>query len=200
MISGFDLVVQNIDVLMISLYMTPREVGIYFAGLKTMSLIAFVHYAVASASAHHFAALRERGDHKGLARLIQDTVTWTFWPSLVGAVLILALGRPLLALFGPEFESAHLPMAVLAVGLLIKASAGSAEFILNALGEQKRCGAVLLATALLDVGLNVLLVSRFGLMGAAFATATTLAVTAFLYRWLIWRTLGLKLSVRGVRM
>ena len=40
---------QSADVLVVSHYMTPTDVGIYFAAAKTMSLILFVHYAVGSA-------------------------------------------------------------------------------------------------------------------------------------------------------
>ncbi|MCH9765510.1 MAG: oligosaccharide flippase family protein, partial [Alphaproteobacteria bacterium] len=59
-----DLALQNIDVLVISRFMSPVDVGIYFAAAKTMSLIMFVHYAVGSATANRFATLNARGDSK----------------------------------------------------------------------------------------------------------------------------------------
>ena len=45
-ITACELVFQNADVLIISTFMDPQSVGIYFAAAKTMSLILFVHYAV----------------------------------------------------------------------------------------------------------------------------------------------------------
>lgn len=195
MITGFDLAVQNTDVLFISLYRSASDVGIYFAGLKTMSLIAFVHYAVASACANQFSALHARGDTAELARFAQETVRWTFWPSLLGAAVILALGKPLLWMFGPEFTVAYGPMFVLALGLLCKSAVGPAEYLLNMLGRQKVCGAVLLSTGLLNVGLNALLVPPYGLWGAASATAATLTVAAVSYAYLARRLLGIDMTI-----
>lgn len=198
MITGFDLIVQNTDVLFVSLYATSSDVGIYFAGLKTMSLIAFVHYAVASAAANRFAALHARGDVAELTSFAHETVRWTFWPSLAGAIVILLLGKPLLWLFGPEFTVAYGPMFILALGLLVKSAVGPAEYLLNMLGQQKLCGGVLVFTAALNVVLNALLVPRFGLWGAATATATTLGVAAVLYAVLAHRKLGIDMTILGI--
>jgi O-antigen/teichoic acid export membrane protein len=197
MITGFDLVVQNTDVLFLSIYRSASDVGIYFAGLKTMSLIAFVHYAVASASANQFAALHARGATAELTSMAQETVRWTFWPSLVGAAIILVLGKPLLWLFGPEFTVAYGPMFILAVGLLIKSAVGPSEYLLNMLGQQKVCGAVLVFTGALNILLNYLLVPPFGLTGAATATAITLSVAAVLYAVLARRKLGIDMTIWG---
>ena len=195
MITGFDVVVQNTDVLMISLFMKPDDVAFYYAGVKTIGLIAFVHYAVATAVAHQFSALHARGDKQVLSDFVRDAVAWTFWPSLAGAVAILALGQPLLWLFGPGFGNGYGPMFVLAIGLLLKAAVGPAEFLLNMVGEQKRCGWVLLFTAVLDIALNAVLVPSFGLWGAATATSVSLGVVSILYSVLIKRQLGLDIGI-----
>ncbi|MFN3868923.1 MAG: lipopolysaccharide biosynthesis protein, partial [Hyphomicrobiaceae bacterium] len=80
-----DIVTQNADVLVVSRYMSPADVGIYFAAAKTMSLIMFVHFAVGSAVAHRFSALNASGDRAGLEAVVRDAVSWTVWPSLAGA-------------------------------------------------------------------------------------------------------------------
>jgi O-antigen/teichoic acid export membrane protein len=194
MILAFDLVVQNTDVLVLSRYVSPSDLGVYYAGVKTIGLIAFVHFAVASAVANQFAKLNTRGDVDGLQKLVGDAVGWTFLPSLVAAVLLLAVGRPMLWLFGPEFTAGYAPMFLLAIGLIIKASVGPAEFLLNMLGEQRRTAAVLVFTATLNVVLNFALVPRFGLMGAAAATSLSLVSSALLYRSIAKRRLGIEVS------
>ncbi|MGI9382825.1 MAG: lipopolysaccharide biosynthesis protein, partial [Methyloligellaceae bacterium] len=82
LLHGFELVMQNTDVLVLSLYMTPSDVAIYFAALKTMGLIAFVHFAVSAAAASKFSAYNARGDRAELAAFVRQAVRWTFWPSL----------------------------------------------------------------------------------------------------------------------
>lgn len=190
-----DLVLQNMDVLVLSAYTTPAEVGMYFAASKTMSLILFIHYAVGSAFANRFSALNARGDHEGLTLLVSDAVRWTFWPSLSAAAVILALGTPLLWLFNPQFTAAYPVMFVLAVGFLIRASIGPADFLLNMLGEQKLCAAVLMTSAVLDVALMLVLVPRFGMLGAAMATSAALTAAAILNYGVARRRLGLRISI-----
>ncbi len=195
-ISACDLLLQNTDVLIISHYMSPDEVGIYFAAAKTMSLIMFVHYAVGSAVANRFSALKARGDEQGLKDFVRDSLNWTFWPSLTAAMLLLLMGEFLLSLFGDRFASEGYPvMAILAIGFLLRSAVGPADFLLNMLGEQRLCAIVLGGTALLNVVLNLLLVPNFGLIGAAFATASSLSFGAMAQYFAVRQRLGLDLAI-----
>ncbi len=194
-----ELAMQNADVLIISSFLTPTDVAIYFAAAKTMSLIMFVHYAVGSAVANRFAALNSRGDTDGLETFVRDAVRWTFWPSLLAGVAILALGQPLLWLFGPQFAAGYPVMLILIVGFLAKAAIGPVELLLNMLGEQTRCAGVLMVTAILNVTLNLILVPQFGILGGALSTATALIVSAVLLHIVARRRLGLAIGIWGVK-
>ena len=190
-----ELMLQNTDILVISRYMTPTDVGIYFAAGKTMALIMFVHYAVGSAVANKFAALNARGDKENLRAFVKDAVNWTFWPSLAGAIIILALGKPLLWLFGPQFESGYPVMCILVVGFLFRSSMGPAEFLLNMLGEQTLCATVLFASAIVNVALNFALVPVWGLIGAATATSIALIMAAMMNYIVVWRRLEIEIAI-----
>ena len=85
-IAACEFTLQSADVLVVSHYMTPTDVGIYFAAAKTMSLILFVHYAVGSAVANRFAALGARGDRKSLDAFAQEAAHWTSGPRLPPAL------------------------------------------------------------------------------------------------------------------
>jgi O-antigen/teichoic acid export membrane protein len=193
--TGSDLTLQSADVLIVSRYMTPTDVAIYFAAAKTMALIMFVHYAVGSAVANRYAALHARGDKEALRSFARDAVHWTFWPSLAAAILLLALGVPLLWLFGPRFVEGYPVMLVLVVGFLFRSSMGPAEFLLNMLGEHKVCAAVLFMTAMLNIALNLVLVPIFGLLGAATATSLALIAAALANYVVVGRRLELDIAV-----
>jgi len=194
-IIGCELMLQNTDVLVISRYLSPTDVGIYFAAGKTMALIMFVHYAVGSAVANRFAALNARGDRESLRAFVRDSVNWTFWPSLAGAVIILALGKPLLWLFGPQFEAGYPVMCILVVGFLFRSSMGPAEFLLNMLGEQTLCAAVLFSSAIMNVALNFALVPHYGMIGAACATSASLMMAALMNYIVVWRRLEIEIAI-----
>ena len=195
LISMAELVLQNADVLVISRYLSPTDVGVYFAAGKTMALIMFVHYAVGSAVANKFSALNARGDKEGLRAFVKDAVNWTFWPSLAAAAIILALGKPLLWLFGPQFDAGYPVMCILVVGFLLRASMGPAEFLLNMLGEQALCATVLASAAALDIALNFALVPSYGLIGAATATSISLAAAALMNSVVVWRRLEIEIAI-----
>jgi O-antigen/teichoic acid export membrane protein len=195
LISGCEVLMQNIDVLVLSHYLPPGDIAIYFAAAKTMSVVLFVHFAVGSAFANRFASLNARGDRAGLEGAIGQAVNVTFWPSLAMAAAILALGKPLLWLFGPQFTAGYGLMAILAIGYLAKAATGPSEFVLNMLGQQKACAAALAATVALNLVLCVLLVPPLGATGAAIATAMSWSVNATLNAFLAHRQLGLRLAI-----
>lgn len=194
-IGGCEIIMQTADVLVVSRYLPPTDVGIYFAAAKTMSLVMFVHYAVGSAAANRFATLDARGDRETLQALVADAVRWTFWPSLAGAIALLALGWPLLRLFGPAFTAGYPVMFILVLGFLFRAAMGPSEFLLNMMGQQKLCATVLAVTAALNVSLNFAFVPRAGLIGAAAATAISLMFAATMNNLVARRQLGIKLSI-----
>ncbi|MEL6373292.1 MAG: polysaccharide biosynthesis C-terminal domain-containing protein [Pseudomonadota bacterium] len=190
-----EIVLQTADVLIVSRYMTPLDVGIYFAAAKTMALIMFVHYAVGSAVANRFAALNARGATAELQAFVRDAVNWTFWPSLAGALAILVLGHPLLWLFGPQFTAGYPVMFILVLGFLGRAAMGPSEFLLNMVGEQRACAMVLGFTALSNIALNFALVPVYGLHGAASATAISLVMAALLNYVVVRRRLQIDMSI-----
>lgn len=190
-----EILLQTTDVLAVSQFMGPGDVGIYFAAAKTMSLVLFIHYAVGSAMASRFSALNARGDREGLLNAIRDAVNWTFWPSLVGSAAILLLGKPLLWLFGPSFADGYPVMLVLVLGFLGRAAAGPSELLLNMLGQQRATACVAVIVAATTIVLNLVLVPRFGLMGAATATAAALVAGAALNTLVARLALGLDIAI-----
>ena len=196
-ISACELVLQNVDVLVLTRYVDASLVGVYFAALKTISLISFVNYAVGSAFASRLSALKARGDHAGLEKAVRLGATWSFWPSLAGAAVLLLLGKPLLAMFGAEFTSGYPTMFLLAVGFLVRSVVGPAEFVLRMLGEQNMCAVVLGVTALVDMTLCVMLVPQAGPFGAAAANAISMSLAALLFYNVARRRLGIDVSAFG---
>ncbi|MGH1419438.1 MAG: lipopolysaccharide biosynthesis protein [Hyphomicrobiaceae bacterium] len=194
-IGACDLLLQNTDVLIVSRYLSPTDVGIYFAAAKTMSLILFVHYAVGSAVANRFSALNARGDDAKLRAFVKDAVNWTFWPSLASAIIILILGPFLLSLFGPDFVSGFPVMAILVVGFMFRSAVGPADFLLNMLGEQRRAAFALVLTVILNIVLNFLLVPQYGLVGAASATSISLAFVATMHYFIARHRLGIDMGI-----
>ena len=182
-ICACELALQNTDVIVIANALSPTEAGIYFAAAKTMGLIMFVYYAVGSAMANRFAAASAQSDDTALRAHVREAVRWTFWPTLAMGLVMLAAGHPLLALFGSQFVDGYPVMCVLILAFLARAAIGPVDFLLNMTGGQADCARALTIAALLNLVLNLVLVPRFGIMGAATAVSLSLiAGTVLNYR------------------
>ncbi len=182
---SFAFLLLNADVLVLSMLRPAEEVAIYFAATRTISLIAFIAFAVAAASGHRFAEAHAEGDRDGLRAMLTRSVAWTLWPSFLAAAFILAVGPWVLALFGPAFTVGYVPMCLLAVGFLVRASVGSSERLLNMAGAEKACALVYAAALIINLGANVTLIPLYGLSGAAIATVCALAFESAGLAWLV---------------
>ena len=195
LVESFYLLLTYTDILILQMFRAPQDVAVYYAAAKTLALVAFVNFSVSAAVAHRFTEYHVSGDRDRLAAFLAESIRWTFWPSLGGTALILAAGLPFLWLFGPEFTAGYPIMFALAVGLLARATIGPVERLLNMLGEQKICAAVYgLAFALNLIGC-LLLVPRYGGMGAAIATSVALVVESILLFTVTKRRLGLHVFI-----
>jgi O-antigen/teichoic acid export membrane protein len=195
LMSMFDLIMQHIDIIVISNLLPSAQAGIYFAGAKTMALILFVHYAVGSAMANRFAAIETRGDKEAMRASVRDAVRLTFWPSLAVAAVMLAAGRPLLSLFGPGFVEGFPVMCILAIAIIARAAIGPAEVLLNMTGGQADCARALVIAALANLTLSLILTPLLGIIGAALAVASAMILGAFLNWRAIRRRLGIDAGI-----
>ncbi len=191
------LLLMYVDVLILKQFRSPEEIAIYYAAARTLSLVAFVYFAVSVAAAHKFTAYFVAGDRARLAEFVADATRWTFWPSLAATVLILALGWPLLWLFGSHFVTGYNLMFILAIGLLARAALGPGERFLNMLGQQKACAVVAAGAFAVNLALCLLLVPRYGAQGAAIATSSAFVVESVLLFLTAKRRLGFHLFIWG---
>jgi len=179
LIEGFYNLLTNVDILFVSHFMEPEDVSVYFAAAKTLALVHFVYFAVKAAAAHRFASYRTSGNHHRYEQFIQETVHWTFWPSLGLALLMLVIGKYFLMLFDPSFVVGESVIWILTFGIIARASVGPAESVLTMSGEQKACAFVYASTLCFNLILNFYLVPLYGLNGAAMATSISLVFEAF---------------------
>jgi O-antigen/teichoic acid export membrane protein len=198
-VEGFYLLLTYVDILALEHFRSPDEVAVYYAGARLLAIVAFVYFAIAGATTHRFTEYHVAGDKARLASFFAETIRWTFWPSLACCAIILALGRPLLGLFGAGFESGYIVMFILAVGMLARAAVGPAERLLNMLGERKQCAFVYAFAFALNLGLCVMLIPRFGIDGAAVATSTALVAESVLLYRVAKRRLGFHVFIMGGR-
>jgi O-antigen/teichoic acid export membrane protein len=199
LVESFYLLLSYTDVLVLQQFRSSEEVGIYFAVVKTLALVSFIHYAMSATTAHRFAEYNALGDKERLSAYVAHAINWTFWPSLAATIALLAFGKPLLWMFGPQFVDGYDIMFVAAIGLVVRAAIGPVERLLNMLGHQHICALAYALAFAMNVVLCVLLVPRFGGHGAAAATSLSLTFETVLLFWIVRHRLGLHVLPFGKR-
>jgi len=199
MVEGFYLLLSYTDVLLLQQFRSSEEVGVYFAVVKTLALVSFIHYAMSATTAHRFAEYHATGDRARLSAYVAHAIKWTFWPSVAATALLLAFGKPLLWLFGPQFVAGYDIMFIAAIGLVVRSAIGPVERLLNMLGHQHACALAYASAFVMNVVLCVMLIPRFGGHGAAAATSLALVFETVLLFWIVRRRLGLHVLAFGKR-
>jgi O-antigen/teichoic acid export membrane protein len=197
LVEGFYLMLSYTDVLVLQQFRPSEEVGVYYAVIKTLALVSFIHYAMSATTAHRFAEYNAAGERERLSAYVAHAIKWTFWPSLAATALLLLFGKPLLWLFGPRFVGGYEIMFIAAIGLVGRAAIGPVERLLNMLGHQNVCAAAYAVAFVMNVVLCVVLVPRFGGHGTAAATSISLVLETVLLFWIVRRRLGLHVLAFG---
>ena len=197
MVEGFYLLLSYTDVLVLQQFRSSEEVGVYFAVVKTLALVSFIHYAMSATTAHRFAEYNAQGDKDRLSAYVMHSIQWTFWPSLAATLVLLAFGKPLLWLFGPQFVVGYDIMFIAAIGLVVRSAIGPVERLLNMLGHQHICALAYALAFVMNVALCIALVPRWGGYGAAAATTLSLAFETVLLFAIVRRRLGLHVLAFG---
>src|SRR5262245_53926991 len=197
LVESFYLLLSYTDVLVLQQFRSSEEVGVYFAVVKTLALVSFIHYAMSATTAHRFAEYNALGDKARLSAYVAHAIQWTFWPSLAATLVLLAFGKPLLWLFGPQFVVGYDIMFIAAVGLVVRAAIGPVERLLNMLGHQHICALAYALAFVMNVVLCIALVPRFGGHGAAAATSISLVFETVLLFAIVRRRLGLHVLAFG---
>jgi O-antigen/teichoic acid export membrane protein len=199
LVEGFYNLLTNVDIMMVGYFMRPEQTGVYFATVKTLALVHFVYFAVKAGAAHRFAQYKASGEQSRYTSIINDTIRWTFWPSVVMCVALLIVGKFLLMLFGSSFTEGYPLLFILVIGLVARAAVGPAESVLTMSGEQNICAMVYAVTLMINIALNFTFIPQYGLAGAAISTTIALVFEAFALYAITKRRLGIHMFIIPAR-
>jgi len=153
---------------------TSEDVGIYGAAQRTGLLASIIFISFNAIFAPISADLYSRKEHGNLEHLFKIVSKWTFSFTLPVSLLLILLARPILYIFGERFVQGAGALAVLAGGWLVHSAMGNAGAVLTMSGRSKWHLLNLSLLVALVMGFNILLIPRYGIMGAASGTAGAL--------------------------
>ena len=173
-----DSVMTVSDVLILGMFATAADVGIYTAAARTALLTRFLLLANSAVVAPRFAALHAADDRQGVARLAVRSTLLTTVSSVPLLLIFIAFPEKILSLFGPQFEAGAQALIILSAGQFVNAMTGPVGYLLNMSGFHRIEGRIAVVGALMTVGLCFALIPIWGVLGAAAANAIAAARSA----------------------
>jgi O-antigen/teichoic acid export membrane protein len=171
-----DVLLERVDILLLGYIASPDDVAVFNAASRTAALAILVQYAVVVRANSTATSLFAQGRLGELARLVDDILLWTVWPTML-LVLALALAGPTaLRLFGAEFVRGQTAFYILLAAHMIAVFTGPALLLLSMTGHQKAAMWITMSCVVLAAVLNAALIPVAGIEGAAVATATAIVV------------------------
>lgn len=168
---------SNMVVILLEYFATTVQVAEFQAVWPVARLNLFVMQSFKYLFTPLAARLFARDDMEGVNDLYWKTATWIALFSFPIFVISFSLARPLtILMFEERYASSASILALLAFGNYFNAAFGFNSYTLRVYGKVAYIVIIDVVTAILGLALNLLLIPKYGAMGAAIATTAMLII------------------------
>lgn len=195
---GFFSLFHQTDLLLVGIFAPVADVGHYRISMHMAALVSFVLAAVNTAAAPHFAALHADGDVDGLRSMTRRLIPWIGGISLLVSLGVIGVGPFVLSLFGPSFQTAYVPLIILAGGHMFGALCGPVDTLLYMTDHQRTAAWIIVASVAVNLFLSAIGLVFFGLVGAATASAVCMVAWNLAFVRIARRRIGIDPSILSV--
>ena len=183
---------EKTDVLMLGVMTTAEDVGTYNIAFQGSMLVTFALGAFNAVLGPNVARLNAQGARQQLQRLLTLSTAGMAIVAGVTALFLFVAGEWLLEkVFGAPYVQAYSALCILMIGALINSAMGSVGLFLSMTGHEKDTLRALVLSAITNVVLNAVLIPKFGIVGAASATAASVALWNVILGIQLYRRLDL---------
>lgn len=174
----------HLDILLLRVIIGDTETGYYKAALVIAEFLWFVPIAIQISLLHSTSKLWAEEQYERLTRVSTQVVRYTLLFTILLVLGTAGLADPLLSLyFGQEFSASVVPLLLLLPGALGFAVARPIFAISQGQDNLRILIIVTAVAALLNLVLNLILIPKYGMNGAAVATSVSYGSMFGLHVW-----------------
>lgn len=160
---------------------TAEQVGIYSISFKPAAFIAVSLMALNFIYAPFASELYSKGDKVQLATLFKTVTRWAVIISLPIFMVVFSFSPEVMSVFGQDFAAGVPVLRVLALSQLVFVATGPSAITLIMSGHPRLSFLNILLTLAITIPLGILLIPRYGAMGAAAGVVVTIVTMNFLF-------------------
>lgn len=173
---GAQIMIQRLDIVLVGIMRGPIAAAIYTAATRFLVVCQLGSTAIGMASQPQFSHLFARRDRAGAGTVYQVTTAWLvllIWPLCLLAIID---GSEILKIFGHSYREGAEVMVILGGSVLLASACGNVDVVLTSTGRSVLSLANGLIALGVNVGVDLALIPRYGITGAAIGWAA--AITA----------------------
>lgn len=191
LVTGTAVISNNIDIVMLGSLGTFNEVGIYSVAALLAMLTSLFLQASNTAIAPKLANLFFKKKINEMQIMVKKVTTGLIFIAILFMVFFIFFGKQLLGLWGTDFQEAYLILIILATGQFVNISTGCSGFLLVMCGFERIHGYISLFGVVLNILLNIFLISKYGALGAGIATAITVMIENINKVYWVYKKIGI---------
>jgi O-antigen/teichoic acid export membrane protein len=168
--------IQRIDIVLVAIMRGPAEAAVYTAATRFLVIGQLASTAISMAAQPRFTEMFAVGDRRRANHVYQATTAWLVimtWPLYLLSVIY---GPQLLAVFGHAYRAGDTVIVVLGLAMLLSTACGQVDMVLNTTGRSSWSLANGLMAVSINVSLDLLLIPKYGILGAAIGWAAAIAI------------------------
>lgn len=188
--TSFALIMQWTDIIMLGIFESETEVGIYSSAQRIAGLTSLTLVAINAIAAPKFIEFYAKKDFKGLEKIAKQSTKIIFLTSAPLLLIFIFFSDLIMSFLGNEFIIGATVLIILSFGQFINSISGSVGYIMQMTDNQKIFQNVIIVASGLNILLNYFLIPKYGINGAAFASMITVVFLNITLVFLIKQKLG----------
>jgi O-antigen/teichoic acid export membrane protein len=194
-ISSLNMLSTSLGVIMLGLMSGPAAAGVFGIANTAAALVALPLMAINTPLAPAVSSAFSEGNKAELQRLATKGARGAFLLCLPVALVYVLFGEAVMRIFGDEFTAGATALVILTVGQMVNAAMGSVGILLQMTGHERDVAIVRASSVALNLTINLILIPRLGIVGAALGAMTTMILWNSWLGFLVYRRLGIQPTV-----
>ncbi len=171
------IVIQRLDIVLVGIMRGPVDAAVYTAATRFLVAGQLGNAAISMAAQPQLTRLFATGDRIGANAVYQATTGWLIlltWPLYLLAMIF---GSSILAIFGRSYHAGGTVMLILGAAMLVATACGQVDMVLITTGRSGWSLYNGLLAMGVNVGVDLALIPRLGITGAAIGWAAAICVS-----------------------